>query len=256
ELDKDPASAAHQKAQGLLLQARAQTIGSANPKEQRETLDAVKNHLAGKEIVIDDLRLAMGVARALEYGNSTELAADAYASFSELAAKSKDAQIAGTAEMFHGAGRRLGLIGNEMELKGSTVDGKEFDLASLKGKVVLVDFWATWCGPCLAEYPNILQNFEDYHDKGFEVVGVSLDADRAALEKYVEEKEVPWTTLHDKEAEGRHPAATYYGILGIPAVILVDKEGNVVSLNARGPELGRLLAEKLGPVETKEEAKE
>ncbi len=256
KLDKDKKSEAYSLANGILLQLDARTIRTATPEAQADFFRRAKEHIAASELNAEMLSLAMTVAMGLEYGNARDLAAKAYAEFGELLSKSKDADVAERAQALIGAGRRMNLVGKPLELTGKTLKGQDFDIKNLKGKVVLVDFWATWCGPCLAEYPNILQNFEAYHDKGFEVVGVSLDADRAALEKYVEEKEVPWTTLHDKEADGRHPAATYYGILGIPAVILVDKEGNVVSLNARGPELGKLLAEKLGPVEKKEEAKE
>ena len=147
-----------------------------------------------------------------------------------------------------GAARRLDLLGNPLELSGTEMDGSKFDWAKYRGKVVLVDFWATWCGPCLAELPNVKKNYELYHDKGFDIVGVSLDQDRAKLEEFLQKEQNPWTTLHDG-AWNDNAVATYYGIMGIPTVILVDKEGKVVSTRARGPELGKLLAELLGPAE-------
>lgn len=143
--------------------------------------------------------------------------------------------------MMAGAARRLSLVGKPLELSGTKLDGAKFDIQDLKGKVVLVDFWATWCGPCLAEYPNIKKAHEKYQAQGFEVVGVSIDEDREALETYVKEKNLPWITLHEKDAGGRNPATNHYGILGIPAMFLVDREGKVVSIRARGEELNRLL---------------
>ena len=188
--------------------------------------------------------LAMQLAGAFEHLPGGEAAAaEAYKAFGPLFAKSKDERVRGMAESFAGTLRRLSLPGHPMEIKGTLLDGKPFDQKTLAGKVVLVDFWATWCGPCVAEIPNVLEQYEKYHDKGFEVVGVSLDEDREALEKFVSEQKIPWPILYEKpEGEGwRHPLSTYYGISGIPTVILIGRDGNVITLNARGPELGKQL---------------
>jgi thiol-disulfide isomerase/thioredoxin len=250
KLEKNKLSAAYKTAVGVLLEVRAQGIGEAEPAAQRALLADLKSHFAAKkDLGMDDVGLALNSARAIEYSGRPGLAPAAYSGFGEVFAKAANPQIAEFGELFAGAARRLTLKGKKMKLSGVRVDGSPFDLASLKDKVVLVDFWATWCGPCIAEFPNIKKYYELYHDRGFEVVGVSLDQDRAALEKYLAEKEVPWITLHDKESGGRHPATTYYGIFGIPMMILVDREGKVVSLSARGAELGKLLEQQLGPAE-------
>jgi thiol-disulfide isomerase/thioredoxin len=154
---------------------------------------------------------------------------------------------------FEGILRRLKLPGNEMEITGELLTGGEVDWNSYRGKVVLVDFWATWCGPCRAEIPNVLAMYEAYHDKGFDVLGVSLDKTPEAAKKYVAENKLPWDSLFPKNEEDRfwnHPLARYYGIGGIPTAILVDKEGKVVNMNARDEVLRNELRRLLGnPIE-------
>jgi thiol-disulfide isomerase/thioredoxin len=144
-----------------------------------------------------------------------------------------------------------------MELNGRTAEGEDFDWAAYRGKVVLVDFWASWCGPCRGEIPNMKANLEAYGEKGFAIVGINLDNSHDKYRQYVEQEGLTWTNLmSDKEEEmgWNNPIATHYGISGIPTAILVDQEGKVVSLAARGGELNRLLKEMLGEPEADSDA--
>ncbi len=168
-------------------------------------------------------------------------AVQAFEALGPLFAKSTNPQIQRLADGFAGTLRRLSLPGKPMEIKGTLLDGTPFDQKSLAGKVVLVDFWATWCGPCRAEIPNMKQEYEKYRAKGFEVVGVSLDDDRDALVKFVQTEEIPWPILFDKSEDGGNALATFYGIRGIPQLILIGRDGNVITLNARGPKLSEEL---------------
>jgi thiol-disulfide isomerase/thioredoxin len=119
----------------------------------------------------------------------------------------------------------------EVEIAGPTVQGPPFDLKALRGKVVLVDFWATWCAPCIAELPNMREVYDRYHARGFEVVGVSLDESRERLTEFIRDKQVPWPQIFfDKEGQRgwANPLARRYQVNAIPDTILVDQDGPVV----------------------------
>ena len=135
-------------------------------------------------------------------------------------------------------------IGDTMEIAFTAIDGRKVDLAALKGKVVLVDFWATWCGPCVAEIPNVLAAYEKYHDKGFEVIGISRDQDMDALKHFVAEKKVPWPMHFDTDPKGPN-FGDKYGAFTLPTIFLVGKDGKVVASAVRGPILEQKLAELL-----------
>jgi thiol-disulfide isomerase/thioredoxin len=129
--------------------------------------------------------------------------------------------------------RKMEALGKPVNIKFTSTDNREVDFAKLKGKVVLLDFWATWCGPCVAEIPEVKETYKKLHPKGFEIVGISLDSDKSKLEQFVAKEEMPWAQYFDGKG-WQNKLAQEYGIQAIPAMWLVDKKGNVRDLNARG----------------------
>lgn len=131
------------------------------------------------------------------------------------------------------------------EIKLPDVNGKELALSSLRGKYVLLDFWASWCGPCRMENPNVVRMYEKYKDKGFTVFSVSLDEDKEAWKKAIQADNLSWPNhVSDLNGWASAPVATY-GVQGIPATFLLDKEGNIIAQNLRGAQLEQKLQELL-----------
>lgn len=124
------------------------------------------------------------------------------------------------------------------------LDGKPLSIAAYKGKVVLIDFWATWCGPCVRELPNVLKAYEKYHPQGFEIIGISLDQDETKLKDFIKEKNMPWQQYFDGKG-WNSKLGSKYGIQSIPATWLLDGEGKIIDSNLRGEALEAALAKAL-----------
>ena len=155
--------------------------------------------------------------------------------------------------------KRLEVIEREtskpMEMKFTAADGREVDLAKLRGKVVLIDFWATWCGPCIAELPNVKRVYQAYHDKGFEVIGIALEnaelkagdtpeqtaakhaKARKKLLDFAKERDLPWPQYYDGKYWENDISRKRFNINSVPATFLLDKSGMVAGVGVRGPQL-------------------
>jgi thiol-disulfide isomerase/thioredoxin len=143
----------------------------------------------------------------------------------------------------------VGKIFPEFAVKAGPVKdiaGKELALSQYKGKVVLVDFWATWCGPCMEEMPNVIAAYEKYHSKGFEIIGVSLDqpSGQATLAAFLAAHKMPWRQFCDGKY-WQNELAVKYGIEAIPASYLLDGNGKIIALSPSGSALAPAIEDAL-----------
>jgi peroxiredoxin/Skp family chaperone for outer membrane proteins len=122
--------------------------------------------------------------------------------------------------------------------------GKPLSISNYKGKVLLLDFWATWCGPCVHELPNVIKAYDAYHSKGFEIIGVSLDKDEQKLAGFTKEKKMAWAQYFDGLV-WQNKLAVKYGINSIPATFLLDGEGKIIGRDLRGEALDQAVAKAL-----------
>jgi thiol-disulfide isomerase/thioredoxin len=152
-------------------------------------------------------------------------------------AGSKNPQAAALAQQQLGAMKTQRDLGKApLDLKFEAVDGSKVDLSKLRGKVVLVDFWATWCGPCRMEIPNVVATYQKLHNQGFEIVGISLDQNKEQMVKFTQAAGMTWPQYFDGKMWSNE-ISTRYGVSAIPAAWLVDKKGFVRSTQARGADL-------------------
>jgi thiol-disulfide isomerase/thioredoxin len=138
------------------------------------------------------------------------------------------------------------MIGKPVDLQFTAVDGSPVDLRALRGNIVLVDFWASWCPDCIREMPAVRRIYQKYKEKGFAIVGISLDKDAQALSSFVAKKLIPWPQYFDGRGWGNE-FATKYGVRAIPEMWLINQRGDVVSTEISVEQLDQRIDQLMSP---------
>jgi peroxiredoxin len=122
--------------------------------------------------------------------------------------------------------------------------GKKVALSDIKGKYVLLEFWASWCGPCREANPGLVKTYHRFKDKGFAILGVSLDENKAGWLKAIEDDSLAWENISDLKGD-KNEAAMIYGINAVPSNFLINAQGTIIAVNLRGASLEKKLEELL-----------
>ncbi len=249
--DGDKQLPAYQDAMDLRLVFRTIAFSEGprrgTPQERAELIEEIIARLGTSPNPSKDaMAAARKVAGALDFSGDPQAAAQYNRRVARILMSKSSKEAADLGDHLLAAARRLDSVGKPLELTGTLMDGGPIDWASYRGKVVLIEIWATWCTPCIHELNHVEQLYEQYHPRGFEVVGISVDENRQVLEGFLEKHPLPWATLNDG-GPADNPFTTRYGITGASAAILVGRDGSVVNIRARDKQLDRLLEELLGP---------
>ena len=234
------------------LRARLLAVVEKQPQAVEKLSETLDKLVTGEHVGLTIFSVLRQISSQLEYIDIAAAAATFEALDKGFSQHSNPEIAQLVKEMVAKSRVRLGLLGQPFSVEGVQVNGQPFDWAAYQGKVVLIDFWATWCGPCLEELPNVRQNFNKYREQGFEVVGVNIDEEPSQLKRFLELQELPWTTVvsADPQKMGwEHPMVVKCGVDSIPFLVLVGRDGTAVALNTRGEQLGERLAEIFGPTD-------
>jgi peroxiredoxin len=246
ELSKGGHEKSARQVRGFMLQIDLSKAAAGSGPTRKRIEEAVK-FLQEAPPQPSDIMLAYTTGRLAEVGDDRAFAAKTYEAMIKVFAASDNPRLAEFATTLQGAVRRLSLMGQEMKLEGTTLDGEPFDWSKYRGKVVVVEFWASTYPSCLAEIGDLKKYYDTYHAKGLEIVGISLDGKLADLRKFIKDNAIPWTIV---ASEGKpNPSVLYYSIMSLPTTIIVNRDGKVSAISPRGEAIGKELEKLLGPAE-------
>ena len=226
----------------VLLQIASMDFDRERTEASSKTLSAAINKFL--ETHPDDARapaLRLTEAQALE-----TFEPDKARRLYEEAAKNEDQEIS---EAGKTALELMALREKPLEVSFTALDGSKVDLADLRGKVVLIDFWATWCPPCVEEVPEVVEAYKKFKDRGFEIIGISLDEDKDVLVKFTKEHGMTWPQFFDGKG-WENSIAKRFKIQSVPTMWLIDREGKLADASPRGrleEAIGALLAKPAKP---------
>jgi peroxiredoxin len=141
--------------------------------------------------------------------------------------------------------KKLKIGSPAIDFSTKDIEGREISPSDYKGKVVLLDFWATWCAPCRAEMPHVKEVYAEYNSKGFDIIGISMDNNREQLDSYLQEQDMKWRQIYDGKG-WKAEIGQLYAVSTIPATFLLDKQGRIRYKNLRGDELEKAVEKLLG----------
>ncbi|MDR1485280.1 MAG: TlpA family protein disulfide reductase [Planctomycetaceae bacterium] len=190
-------------------------------------------------------------------GNSTKIMSACASRFADILLASRDEAVVLRGKKLEATARWYDLPGKTMQLTGTDIEGNTFDIAALKGKVVLVEFWGTWCLPCLQEIPMLIGYYEDFKKSGFEIVGVNSGTkndnetqvkDFVKNRKFAENKTITWQIVLDGlKPNIKDRVTAYYGIETLPQSVLIGMDGKVIKVNPPKDTLRELIQKALAP---------
>lgn len=250
EISGKPEDLSFQKAAYMTVVARIFALKQLEDDEVKVLLNEIDTRLQNSENAYEAAGLAAQVAERLEDADRLELALEAYKRFGPKLAESSVPSVSSHGKRMNGAAKRLNLLGSPLELAGKLTNGQAFEWSAYRGKVVYVDYWASWSGPCLADLPALVQLRDQYAEYGFEIVGICLDKDLERTQDAMAENGVVWPCLFKQDAGWDHPMVLEYGISKIPSSFLVNQEGKVIALNLRNEALSQELAKIFGNSDT------
>ena len=211
-------------------EARAKVVAQLKQMlNERETLS------------IEDVQMATLAAANLELNPNKKDARDIYELLDKLLTDDKREEMQSMRIHLQSSLRRIDLLGSKFEFEHKGIGDQVIKTEDFAGKFVIVDFFASWCQPCLSEVPRLKKYAAKYKEQGLEVLAISLDETRAELDKYLAGAELPWPVIHDHASDRLESLQLKFGVVALPTVLLLNKEGTVVSLEARGAELDRLM---------------
>lgn len=208
---------------------------SADQGEWEDLLDKTRLFVSeATQVSAKESQVAMYAMKALEIEGRTteaiELAKRIESKFSSLPdGPSKTDALNGIAGIYS----RLKLLGAELELETKTLQGQSFEIASLRGKVVFVDFYTTTCGHCIADLPALKRIYRMYHGKGFEILSICLHEKPSKMESFVRDYQLPWIHICHHLVDGNDALAEKFSISSVPTTMLIDQSGRVIQLGVR-----------------------
>jgi peroxiredoxin len=241
-LEDSPNTPGYQQAELDVISSSVALMTYTGEDARNKTLQQVHEFLKSrKQLSLQDIQTGMIAAAMLELQPNKKPARDTYQLLDDLLADDDREEMQSLRLNLQASIRRLDLLGNKFDLAAQANTGETINIDDYAGKFVIVDFFATWCEPCLAEVPRLKKHYEKYRDKGLEVIGISLDAEQPSLDAFLKRADLPWPIIHDNAENPLERLQMKFGVSHLPTVLLLNKEGTVVSLEARGVELDRLL---------------